>query len=54
MAYTYDEETQVYTVTFEDFDALLKELPANTVDSYYKINVTNLTSEKWNTVIQAL
>ena len=43
MSYTYDETTQIYTVPFSEFDALLQSLPENTVDTYYKINVTELT-----------
>ena len=54
MSYTYDETTQIYTVPFSEFDALLQSLPENTVDTYYKINVTELTQSNFSDVNSAI
>lgn len=44
MAWTYDDETGVYTVTFSELEDLLSSLEQNTIDTPYKINITELTS----------
>ena len=44
MAYTYDEETEVYTVNINEFNDLLKSLRSNTAATPYKIEITGLTS----------
>lgn len=45
MAWTYNEETQVYTVPFSELDDLLSSLSENTKNTAYKLNVTELTVE---------
>ena len=43
MAWTYNEETQVYTVEVGELESLLTSLPTNSVDSPYKMEITQLT-----------
>ena len=45
MAWTYDEEEQLYTVAFEELDDLLKSLPENTKETPYWLNITGLTND---------
>lgn len=42
MAWSYDEETGIYTVAFSEVTDLLTSLEQNTVDTPYKLNVTGL------------
>lgn len=44
MAWSYDEETGIYTVAFSEVTDLLTSLEQNTVDTPYKLNVTGLTA----------
>ena len=46
MAYTYDETTGVYTVTFSELSDLLGSLDANTIDTSYKICISEITVDE--------
>lgn len=48
MSYTYNENTEVYTVPYSDLDSLLQSLPANTVDTPYKLNITDIPNNALN------
>ena len=44
MAWSYDSETEIYTVAFSELTDLLNSLEQNTVDTPYKLNVTGLSA----------
>ena len=44
MAWTYDDETGIYTVAFSELNDLLSSLSDNTTDTPYKLEITGLTA----------
>jgi hypothetical protein len=46
MAWTYDSETEIYTVSYNELEDLLLSLADNTADTAYKLNITDLVGSE--------